>query len=94
MLAFEMALSGLAEQTYSRGSAPTGGPAFLVYYSPAFLRSAVREPVGARNLGSVAVPSLGSTSWLLSPSRQRDGEGPRLSILYRVCARTLLGSLT
>ena len=43
VLAFEMALTGLAGQTYAHGSAAVGGPAFLVYYSPAFLRSAVRD---------------------------------------------------
>jgi len=39
-LAAEMALSGVAGQTY-RASVQRGGPAFLVYYSPAFLRGCV-----------------------------------------------------
>lgn len=37
VLACEMALTGCAEQSYSM-CAVTGGPAFLVYYGPAFLR--------------------------------------------------------
>ena len=43
VLAFEMALSGLPGQAYARGAGYAGGPALLVYYSPAFLRGAVRH---------------------------------------------------
>ena len=38
----EMARTGVAEQVYSR-SAVRGGPAVLVYYSPAFLRHVLKE---------------------------------------------------
>ena len=64
-LSFEMALTGVAGQTYSLGArrashataeslgdapgalrgGPHGGPAFLVYYSPAFLRQVCMRQV-------------------------------------------------
>jgi len=41
VLAAEMARTGLPGQYYSRGQPRRGGPAFLVYYSPAFVRTQV-----------------------------------------------------
>ena len=42
-LAREMAISGVEGEQYSL-SPQTGGPAFLVYYSPALLRLCLQEP--------------------------------------------------
>ena len=38
VLAFEMALSGVGGETFALAPSCVGGPAFLVYYSPAYLR--------------------------------------------------------
>ena len=43
LLAFEMALSGLHGQYYTYTATSVGQPALLIYYSPAFLRGAVRR---------------------------------------------------
>ena len=45
-LACELALTGVAGQTYAL-SEWRGGPAFLVYYSPAFVRKGALEDAGA-----------------------------------------------
>jgi len=37
-IAYEMALSGVRSESYTRAPNAVGGPAFLVYYSPAYLR--------------------------------------------------------
>jgi len=42
ILAVEMARTGIVEQVYSASPHP-GGPAFLVYYSPAFLRQSIES---------------------------------------------------
>ena len=42
LLAFEMALTGVSSQEYATSPA-SGGPAFLVYYSPAFIRLFVED---------------------------------------------------
>ena len=39
----EMALTGAVDQSYERVASAVGGPAFLVYYSPAFMRVAARK---------------------------------------------------
>ena len=38
-----MALTGIAGQPYVGAEGATGGPAFLVYYSPAFVRAEARD---------------------------------------------------
>jgi len=45
-LATEMAITGIDGQTYTASPA-VGGPAFLVYYSPAFLRQSVSNALAA-----------------------------------------------
>ena len=44
-LSFEMALTGIAGATYPNTPEMTGGPAFLVYYAPAFLRRAIDDDI-------------------------------------------------
>ena len=46
-LAREMACTGIHGQTYKRCPIFNGGPAFLVYYSPAWLRQSVGNPLAA-----------------------------------------------
>jgi len=46
VLAAEMALTGVPGQSYERGEPRRGGPAFLVYYSPAFIRKLVPDETG------------------------------------------------
>jgi len=55
VLSTEMALTGCAGQTYSVHDTPQGGPVFLVYYSPAFLRMAARSDIlaGLRMLAEI-----------------------------------------
>ena len=61
-----MALTGVAGQAYSLGNRPPtaeslGGPAFLVYYSPAFLRQVRALFEGGRaGRRGVLVVSLGA----------------------------------
>ena len=43
VLSSEMALTGCAKQDYACNKIQQGGPVFLVYYSPAFLRVAARS---------------------------------------------------
>ena len=48
VLACEMALTGCKGQTYKcNPTLQQGGPVFLVYYSPAFLRMAARSDIGS-----------------------------------------------
>lgn len=47
LLAYEMALSGVAGEPYALTPAAKEGPAFLVYYSPAFVRLAAHDEVTA-----------------------------------------------
>uniref|UniRef100_A0A7S2HPC8 Uncharacterized protein n=1 Tax=Haptolina brevifila TaxID=156173 RepID=A0A7S2HPC8_9EUKA len=59
ILSTEMALSGVEGQTYARcteyAEQLNGGPCFLVYYSPAFLRNAARQEAetGLRMLADI-----------------------------------------
>lgn len=43
MLSHEMALTGCEGQSYTLHSHEQGGPVFLVYYSPAFMRTAAKS---------------------------------------------------
>ena len=53
-LATEMAMTGIDGQTYTASPTNDGGPAFLVYYSPAFLRQSVSNALaGLRVLAVV-----------------------------------------
>ena len=53
-LATEMAMTGIDGQTYTASPTNGGGPAFLVYYSPAFLRQSVSNALaGLRVLAVV-----------------------------------------
>ena len=49
LLGLEMALSGVAQQTFTLAEPPppAAGPAFLVYYSPAFVRTAMQSDARA-----------------------------------------------
>ena len=46
VLSEEMALTGIAGETYEGTSGNAHGPAFLLYYSPAFVRATAHEDVG------------------------------------------------
>ena len=46
-LAYEMAVSGIVGEPYAISPTVIDGPAFLIYYSPAFIRlAAVEQPAG------------------------------------------------
>ena len=55
ILSFEMALTGCPGQNYEAHPHKQGGPAFLIYYSPAFMRTAVRQDAleGLRMLADI-----------------------------------------
>ena len=55
VLSFEMALTGCPGQNYDVHKTRQGGPVFLIYYSPAFLRMAARQDAasGLRMLAEV-----------------------------------------
>ena len=51
VLSVEMALTAIADQSFQAAPTLSGGPAFLVYYSPAFLRTAAAgDAVGAMRI--------------------------------------------
>jgi hypothetical protein len=55
VLSYEMALTGCPDQQYDTHRVKQGGPVFLVYYSPAFMRTAARTDVssGLRMLADI-----------------------------------------
>ena len=66
VLGFEMGLTGCRDQNYAIHTQVQGGPVFLVYYSPAFMRSATSKDASGglrmlaeiyRQARAVAVPS-------------------------------------
>ena len=57
-LARELALTGFADQQYAT-STEYGGPAFLIYYSPAFLRTSccAQDVPGGKDPRTVRLPT-------------------------------------
>jgi len=87
LLGAEMARSGVASEPYSH-SVQRGGPAFLLYYGPQFLRQSIRvEPRaiialiaevyrGARQLFPLSLDSEAEGSWVTIRVDQVKGSAP------------------
>lgn len=68
VLCFEMSLTGAPGQSYERHKSQQGGPSFLVYYSPAFMRTATRHDAAAGLRMLAEIYRQARSLWPFSPS--------------------------
>jgi len=70
VLSYEMALTGCPQQNYKAFQTRQGGPVFLVYYSPAFLRMAARTDAGAGLHMLAEIYRQARTMWPLASGQE------------------------